>query len=61
LPVPGEKLNIALMCVVTLMGRILRSAKRVRNFVRPSVLNVLISPIHLFFTEDIECFSSIAI
>jgi len=33
-PIPGEKLNIVLMCVVPLMVPILRSAEHIRNFVR---------------------------
>jgi len=37
LPVPGEKLSIFLMCVVSLMVPILRSAEHIRNFVRSSV------------------------
>jgi hypothetical protein len=36
-PIPGEKLNIVLMCVVPLMVPILRSAKHISNYVRFSV------------------------
>jgi hypothetical protein len=37
LSVPGEKLNIILMCATPLMVPILRSAEHIRNFVRSTV------------------------
>jgi len=37
LPIPVQKLNIILMCVMPLMVPILRSTEHVRNFVRSSV------------------------
>lgn len=46
LPVPGEKLNIVLICFVSLMVPLLRSSERTIYGVRSSVSNFIVHPIH---------------